>query len=99
MSEEGRLSGPGSLSGAGSLSAPGSLAVATPADSTAAPAYAILPDEPLAQLAARYGLKPSAARPSILLYMRQLWQRRHFIVGFAPARNLAMYTEARLGQL
>ncbi|HCU95781.1 MAG TPA: ABC transporter [Actinobacteria bacterium] len=31
--------------------------------------------------------------------MRQLWQRRHFIVGFATARNVAMYTEARLGQL
>jgi teichoic acid transport system permease protein len=28
-----------------------------------------------------------------------IWQRRHFISGFATARNIAMYTEARLGQL
>jgi teichoic acid transport system permease protein len=28
-----------------------------------------------------------------------LWQRRHFIVGYPTARNISMYTEARLGQL
>ena len=28
-----------------------------------------------------------------------LWQRRHFIVGYATARNVSMYTDARLGQL
>ena len=28
-----------------------------------------------------------------------LWQRRHFIWGFATARSVSMYTEARLGQL
>ncbi|HWN01012.1 MAG TPA: ABC transporter permease [Streptosporangiaceae bacterium] len=58
-----------------------------------------LADEPLADLAARYGLRPSAARPGVFVYARQLWERRHFIVGFATARNIAMYTEARLGQL
>ncbi len=58
-----------------------------------------LPDEPLAELAARYRLRPSAARPGILTYAGQLWARRHFIVSFATARNVAMYTEARLGQL
>jgi teichoic acid transport system permease protein len=58
-----------------------------------------LPDEPLADLAARYRLRPSAARPGVFAYARQLWERRHFIVGFATARNVAMYTEARLGQL
>ena len=58
-----------------------------------------LADEPLAELAARYGLRPSAARPGVFAYARQLWERRHFIVGFATARNVAMYTEARLGQL
>ena len=58
-----------------------------------------LADEPLADLAARYGLRPSAARPGVFAYARQLWERRHFIVGFATARNVAMYTEARLGQL
>ncbi len=99
VSEDGRLSAPGSLGGSGGLSGPGSLAVATPASGTPAATGAILPDEPLAELAARYGLKPSAARPPALAYLRQLWQRRHFIVGFATARNVAMYTEARLGQL
>jgi teichoic acid transport system permease protein len=58
-----------------------------------------LPDEPLAELAARYQLRPSAARPGAFAYVGQLWARRHFIVGFATARNVAMYTEARLGQL
>jgi teichoic acid transport system permease protein len=58
-----------------------------------------LPDEPLADLAARYQLRPSAARPGVLAYIGQLWARRHFILAFATARNVAMYTEARLGQL
>jgi teichoic acid transport system permease protein len=58
-----------------------------------------LPDQPLAELAARYGLKPSAAIPPVLVYLRQLWVRRHFIMAFATARNIAMYTDARLGQL
>jgi teichoic acid transport system permease protein len=58
-----------------------------------------LPDVPLAELARQYGLRPTAARPGVLRYAAQLWQRRHFIVGFATARNVAMYTEARLGQL
>jgi teichoic acid transport system permease protein len=58
-----------------------------------------LPDEPLAELAARYQLRPSAARPGVFAYAAQLWARRHFIVAFATARNVAMYTEARLGQL
>ena len=53
----------------------------------------------LAALAARYELRPSAARPGLLAYAAQLWERRHFIMGFATARNVAMYTEARLGQL
>ncbi len=60
---------------------------------------AALPGEPLAELAARYQLRPSAARPGVFAYAARLWARRHFIVGFATARNVAMYTEARLGQL
>jgi teichoic acid transport system permease protein len=28
-----------------------------------------------------------------------VWQRRHFIAAYATARNVSMYTEARLGQL
>ncbi|MGD0062048.1 MAG: ABC transporter permease [Streptosporangiaceae bacterium] len=58
-----------------------------------------LPDGSLAALAAQYHLRPSAARPGIFAYAGQLWARRHFIMGFATARNIAMYTEARLGQL
>ena len=57
------------------------------------------PGVPLAELARQYGLQPTAARPGLTGYAAQLWQRRHFIVGFATARNVAMYTEARLGQL
>ncbi len=50
-------------------------------------------------MAAEYGLRPSSARPDLISYLRLLWQRRHFIVGYATARNVSMYTEARLGQL
>ncbi len=59
----------------------------------------LLPDEPLAPLAARYGLTPSAARPGPWTYLKLLWQRRHFVLAFATARNVAMYSEARLGQV
>jgi teichoic acid transport system permease protein len=81
--ESGRLSGPGSLQ-----------AVAVPETGDAG-----LPDEPLAEYATTRGLKLSAARPPFFEYLRQLWQRRHFIGGLATALNVSMYTEARLGQL
>src|SRR6476646_4037480 len=55
--------------------------------------------EPLAALAARHGLRPSSARPTLAFYLRKVWERRHFIVAYATARNVSMYTEARLGQL
>jgi teichoic acid transport system permease protein len=57
------------------------------------------PDGSLAALAAEYGLRPSAQRPSIGIYLSELWRRWSFIMGFATARNVAMYTEAKLGQL
>jgi teichoic acid transport system permease protein len=53
----------------------------------------------LAELAAEYGLRPSSARPGLASYLAMVWQRRHFIVAYATARNVSMYTEARLGQL
>src|SRR3984885_5374537 len=53
----------------------------------------------LAALAARYGLPPSSARPPLFDYIRMVWERRHFIVAYATARNVSMYTEARLGNL
>jgi teichoic acid transport system permease protein len=57
------------------------------------------PDGSLAALAAEYGLRPSAQRPTIGTYLTELWRRWSFIMGFATARNVAMYTEAKLGQL
>ena len=56
-------------------------------------------DGSLAALAAQYGLRPSAQRPPIGVYLRELAHRWSFIMGFATARNIAMYTEAKLGQL
>jgi len=97
VSERGRASRRG---GSGTLNAPGTLNNADGITTAAAPGrQGLLPDEPLPEFAARHGLKPSAARPSALSYLKQLWQRRHFIVAFATARNVAMYSEARLGQV
>ena len=81
----------------GRLTAPGSLlngTVLAPEDE--APPEG---DGSLAELAAKYGLRPSSARPSLVSYLRLVWQRRHFIVAYATARSVSMYTEARLGQL
>src|SRR6201994_659841 len=55
--------------------------------------------EALAEMAAQYGLTPSSARPGLVSYLARVWQRRHFIFAYATARNVSMYTEARLGQL
>lgn len=52
-----------------------------------------------AELAAKYGLTVSGARPSLPAYVRQLWQRRHFITAFATAKLTAQYSQAKLGQL
>lgn len=51
------------------------------------------------ELAARYGLAQSGARPTLLAYVGQLWGRRHFIVEYARARNQAQYTDTALGQV
>jgi teichoic acid transport system permease protein len=83
--DDGRLSAPGHLQTEAGLPDGG---VATD-----------LADRPLAELAAEFGLRPSAAQPPVLDYIRQLWRRRHFIMAFATARNIAMYTQARLGQV
>ena len=78
-----------------SLSGPGSLKTSA----TSALDGAGLPGEPPAEFAAAHGLTLSSARPPAGEYLRQLWQRRHFIGGLATALNVSMYTEARLGQL
>jgi teichoic acid transport system permease protein len=82
----------------GRLSAPGQLQSGQPV-AAGNVLTADLPDEPLADYARAHGLRPSAARPPVLAYIRHLWRRRQFIIAFATARNIAMYTEARLGQL
>src|ERR1700735_1798251 len=88
MSDDRRLSAPGELSNVGGLPE-GDGGIAT----------AMMPGGSLARLAAENTLLPSAAPPPVLAYLRQLWRRHQFIVAFATARNIAMYTEARLGQL
>lgn len=50
-------------------------------------------------MAARYGLAVAGARPNPLAYARRLWVARHFIVTWATARNQALYSGSRLGQL
>ncbi|MFD3517105.1 ABC transporter permease [Streptomyces sp. NPDC058657] len=59
------------------------------------------PDEGLtpAQLAAKYHLSVSGARPGFGEYVRQLWGRRHFIMAFSSAKLAAQYSQAKLGQL
>lgn len=53
----------------------------------------------LGDYARQAGLSPIAVRPALRPYVRELWQRRHFIVAFASARNIALFAEARLGQV
>lgn len=88
MDHRGRLTAPGSLLN-GTKLVPGGEDPAQPPEGSSS----------LAELAAQYGLRPSSARPRLLAYLRLVWQRRHFIVAYATARSVSMYTEARLGQL
>ncbi|HEX4813962.1 MAG TPA: ABC transporter permease [Nonomuraea sp.] len=55
--------------------------------------------EPLAKLAKRYGLRRAIARPRFSVYVRQLWERRHFILTYATSRNVSKYSRSALGQL
>ncbi|MER6528716.1 ABC transporter permease [Streptomyces sp. NPDC001508] len=70
-------------------------------DGTAAVTAAPSSDEGLTaeQLAAKYGLTVSGARPSLVEYVRQLWGRRHFILAFSQAKLTAQYSQAKLGQV
>jgi teichoic acid transport system permease protein len=79
----------------GQISAPGTLQPGA----VIVPEPPRVPDQDLGELARQYGLKLSGARPSLAKYVRMLWQRRHFIVGYATARNVSMYTDAKLGQI
>jgi teichoic acid transport system permease protein len=88
MRDRGRLTAPGALLNGSVLASEADL-LAEPAGESGE----------LAELAARYGLRPSSAQPGLVSYLRMVWQRRHFILAYATARNVSMYTEARLGQL
>jgi teichoic acid transport system permease protein len=79
----------------GQISAPGSLQAGT----VIVPEAPRVPDQDLGELARHHGLKLSGARPTLLSYLAALWQRRHFIFGYATARNVSMYTDAKLGQI
>jgi teichoic acid transport system permease protein len=79
----------------GQISAPGSLEAGT----AVVPEAPRLPDQNLAELAAEHGLKLSGQRPTLTRYLATLWQRRYFIIGYATARNVSMYTDAKLGQI
>jgi teichoic acid transport system permease protein len=81
------------------LRGPDSGRVAGPGELSSGDVVTTAGGESLADLARRSGLRPSALRPPIPSYVAQLWQRRHFIIAFATARNIALYTEAKLGQL
>ena len=52
-----------------------------------------------ADLADRYSLTSSSARPGLRQYLRLVWARRHFLVAFSNARVVSMYSRTRLGQL
>ncbi|MFD0169688.1 ABC transporter permease [Streptomyces decoyicus] len=74
--------------------------LAPPASAPAgAPASGASPDPELSALAERHGLTVSGARPSLSEYVRQLWDRRHFIAAFASAKLTAQYSQAKLGQV
>ncbi|MFF8933600.1 ABC transporter permease [Streptomyces paradoxus] len=70
-------------------------------DATVAVSAPAAPDEGLTakELAAKHGLTVSGARPSLIEYVRQLWDRRHFILAFSRAKLTAQYSQAKLGQL
>lgn len=82
------------------LSAPGQLSNADDTlDEDVHTGVAVLPPGPLSEYALEHGLRPSASRPPIRDYLRDLWRRWSFMLAFATARNIALYTEAKLGQL
>jgi teichoic acid transport system permease protein len=49
-------------------------------------------------LAEKWGLKAIGLRPPIPTYLRDIWQRRHFIVELTRARQQSENAESRLGQ-
>ena len=83
------------MDNSGQISAPGTLQ----SGAVIVPEPPRVPEQDLGELARQHGLKLSGARPTLARYLAMLWQRRHFIVGYATARNISMYTDAKLGQI
>ena len=52
-----------------------------------------------ARLAAQHGLSVAGARPSLGVYVRQVWKYRHFTTSFATAGVVANLNHHRLGRL
>jgi teichoic acid transport system permease protein len=50
-------------------------------------------------LASESGLTPIGRQPSLLTYVRSLWERRYFLVAFARSHLQAENNESRLGQI
>jgi teichoic acid transport system permease protein len=50
-------------------------------------------------LAQQHGLSSLAARPGLGRYLRQLWERRQFVITLSAAQGAAKYERNRLGQL
>jgi len=99
LAKPGSLSGPGGLPGQGGPGSAGAGVLATEPAEVYLAGDAVPAGERLGDYARRHNLQPASARPSAFKYARMLWQRRQFITGFATASNVAMYSEARLGQL
>ena len=57
------------------------------------------PQVTAAVLAARHGLSRTGARPPLRVYLRSLWQRRHFALTLARSKAYARNQHSYLGQL
>ena len=62
------------------------------------PTARVLTATEASSLAKENGLTPIGIRPSIPDYLRQIWQRRHFVVELSRAREQSANAESRLGQ-
>lgn len=56
------------------------------------------PDPEVTELVTNFKLRRAGARPPIVQYTKDLWQRRHFITTFSRASNAVGYSESMLGQ-
>ena len=65
-----------------------------------APGPALVPEPTdFRALALRHHLTISGSRPTLGVYLGQLWDRRHFITAFSAAKLTSQYSQAKLGQI